>query len=486
MLDPSDAIPVALDCLARSKVSHGDVRVVRVLEETINTRNGAVETMTRSESFGFGIRVLRNGGWGYAASADLVPREIVRICSLACRIAAACTGLRERAVVLAPQPAVTGSYVTPVERDPFTVPFEERLDLLVSLNETGQKVKGVTVATAHLGFRREEKHFASTEGSRIQQVITHSGGGISATAMGGHREMGRRSYPSSQEGQYEARGYELIERLNLTEHTQRIGEEAVALLAAPPAPSEQTTLVLDGPQVALQIHESIGHPLELDRVFGAEANFSGTSFATPDQLGKLRYASPMITVQSDATFPGGLGTFGFDDEGVPAQRVDLIREGVLVGYISSRETAALIGGRSSGAMLADGWQNLPLVRMTNTNLLPGSLRTEEIIAGTDKGIFLSGTTSWSIDDRREGFEFGCEVGWLIRNGRLAEMVKSPAYSGSTVEFWNSCDAVASGKEWRIWGTPNCGKGQPGQTMRVGQGASPCRFRNVSIHPAQRT
>lgn len=481
MLDPSDIITRALNRTERLNASYADTRVVRIVEETLSTKNGVVEGMSRSESLGFGVRVLKNGGWGYPASAELTPAEVDRVCALACKIAVASGRLKERAVRLAPTLRVIGTYSTPVEKDPFLIPWEDRLELLVMLNEETARTKGVTTATAHLGFRRENSHFGSSEGSRIEQTIVHSGAGISATAMGSsRREMGQRTYPSSQDGQYEARGYELIEHLRLAENAGRVGEEAVALLRAKEAPAGELTIILDAPQVSLQVHESIGHPLELDRVFGAEANFSGTSFATVDQLNKLRYTSEIVNVQADATFPGGLGTFGFDDEGVPAQRIDLIREGILVGYLSSRETASLIGRKSSGAMRADGWQNIPLIRMTNTNLLPGNKSTEELIAGTDEGLFLSGTTSWSIDDRRENFEFGCEVGWMIHKGKLGEMVKNPTYSGSTVAFWNSCDAIAQAKDWRIWGTPNSGKGQPGQTARVGQGASPARFRNVKV------
>ncbi|MDH4223117.1 MAG: TldD/PmbA family protein, partial [candidate division Zixibacteria bacterium] len=250
------------------------------------------------------------------------------------------------------------------------------------------------------------------------------------------------------------------------------------LLSAKECPSGLKTIVLDGAQLSLQIHESIGHPLELDRILGAEKNFSGTSFATLDKLNKLKYGSEIVNVVTDSSFPGGLGTFGYDDEGVKAQRKDLIKNGILVGYLTSRETAPLIKTTSNGSMKADGWGNIPIIRMTNTLLLPGNHSFEDLISGVDDGIYMETVSSWSIDDNRENFQMGCEIGWEIKNGKLGEMIKNPTYSGNTVEFWNSCDAIASEKYFKLWGTPNCGKGQPGQNAGTCQGCSPARFRNV--------
>jgi TldD protein len=235
----------------------------------------------------------------------------------------------------------------------------------------------------------------------------------------------------------------------------------------------------------LQVHESVGHPTELDRVLGMEAAFAGTSFVGVEDLGTLRYGSELVNITADATIDGGLGSFGYDDEGVAAQRVDLIRSGVLVGFQTSRETAASIGGeRSNGTMRAEGWENFPLIRMTNINLLPGEGSLEDLIADVDEGIFMVTNKSWSIDDKRKNFQFGCEIAWEIRNGKLGRMLKNPRYTGITTDFWSSCDAIAGEGEWRVWGTPNCGKGQPGQAMRVGHGTSPARFRNVTAGFAQ--
>lgn len=253
---------------------------------------------------------------------------------------------------------------------------------------------------------------------------------------------------------------------------------AIELLTAKQCETGIKTLILGESQLALQVHESCGHPTELDRVLGMEANYAGTSFMTPDLLGNLQYGSSLVNIVSDATSPRGLGTYGYDDEGVPAQKVYLIKDGLFTGYQSSRETAPIINQVSNGTMRAESWNDIPLVRMPNINLLPGDSTLEEMIAGTEDGLLLTTNRSWSIDDKRLNFQFGTEIGWEIKDGKLGCMVKNPTYGGRTPEFWNSCDAIANKDYFNIWGTPNCGKGQPSQTMRVGHGVSYARFRNV--------
>lgn len=243
------------------------------------------------------------------------------------------------------------------------------------------------------------------------------------------------------------------------------------------------TLILDATQAALQVHESCGHPTELDRVLGFEAAYAGTSYLMPDMLGSFRYGSEAVTISADATSPRGLGTFGYDDEGVPAQRMLLIDQGIFTGYLTSRETAARFDQPSGGTVRAESWNRLPLIRMTNINLEPGTSSLEEMIATTEHGVYLETNRSWSIDDRRLNFQFGTQAGWEIRDGRRVRLIRNPLYSGSTPEFWNSCDAVAGAAEWQMYGTINCGKGQPGQVIHVGHGAAPCRFRNVAVRPA---
>jgi TldD protein len=242
---------------------------------------------------------------------------------------------------------------------------------------------------------------------------------------------------------------------------------------------------VDSSQLGLQIHESIGHPIELDRVLGSEANYAGMSFLTLDQLNHLRYGSEIVNVVCDARLEHGpgLGTFAFDDEGVPAQGTDIIRHGQFVGYMTSRETAGEVGqDRSNGCMRADGWGRLPLIRMTNVSLEPGNQSLDEVF-DVDHAIYMETNKSWSIDDKRYNFQFGCEIGWEIRNGKRVRMLKNPSYSGISTEFWNACSAIAGREHWTLWGVPNCGKGQPEQVMGTGHGASPARFRKIKIGSA---
>jgi TldD protein len=479
MEDYTKLAELALNFTKEKGASYADIRIEEIEEENTSVKSGAVELIEKSTDFGFGIRVIANGSWGFAASADLSPESIEKTSRLAVEVAKASSKVKNKDIVLSPLAKTVDSYKTPVVTDPFSIPLKEKLDYLLHLDSLMKNVSGINLTEALMNFIRRNKFFANSEGAIIQQLIIQSGAGISATAMKSHREMGTRSYPNSS-GQHQTKGYELIRELDFEKNAERIAEEAVALLSAKECPSGKTTIILDGPQLSLQIHESIGHPLELDRVFGAERNFSGTSFATVDKLNNLKYGSEIVNVVNDSTSPFGLGTFGYDDEGVKASRSFLIKNGILVGYLTSRETAPLIGTTSNGCMRASNWANIPLIRMTNTNLLPGDKTLEEMISEVDDGIYMQTVRTWSIDDNRENFQMGCEIGREIKNGKLGEMIKNPSYSGNTVEFWNSCDAIANEKYWQIWGTPNCGKGQPGQNMPTSQGCSPARFRNVKI------
>jgi TldD protein len=334
-----------------------------------------------------------------------------------------------------------------------------------------------------MAFVREHKTFASTEDSLIDQEIVEGGCGIMALATDLESgEVQVRSYPNSVGRHQQTRGYEFILEQKLAENAGRVGEEAVALLTADQCPSYNAlTVILDSSQVALQIHESCGHPIELDRVLGTEAAFAGTSFLTPDKLGNFRYGSDVINITADATIPGGLGTFGYDDEGVPAQKTDIVKNGLFVGYLTSRETAQQLDLRASnGAMRADGWNRIPIIRMTNVNLLPGTWDVNDLIADTDDGIWMETNRSWSIDDKRLNFQFGTEMAWEIKGGKKTRLLKNATYTGITPQFWGSCDAVGNEKSWVVWGTPNCGKGQPPQVAHTGHGAAPARFRNVRV------
>lgn len=488
MIDWKKITEIALNTARDKGASYSDVRIVQTQDEGVSIKNGVPELTDRSESMGFGIRVIAFGCWGFASSSDFNSDNIKRVAELSVKIAKASARVKKDDVSLAPleleetsgkKGKIIDSYQTPIEIDPFTIDLKEKLQYLLHLDELMRKVSGVRLTDAFMSFRKEKKYFTSSEGARIDQLIVHTGAGMSVTAMKSHRDMATRSYPSSS-GQYESKGYELIKELNFEENAERVAQQTIALMEAKPCESGQKTIILDGAMASLQIHESIGHPLELDRVFGAEKNFSGTSFATPDNLGKLKYASDIVNVVTDPTSPGGLGTFRYDDEGVKAEREYLIKDGVLVSYLSSRQTAHMINRKSNASMRAEGWGNVPIVRMTNTNLLPQDKTLDDLISEIDDGVYMEGVSSWSIDDNRDNFKMGTEIGWEIKNGKLGDMIKKPAYSGNTIEFWNSCDGIADEKHWKIWGTPNCGKGQPVQNSRVSQGTSPCRFRNIKV------
>jgi TldD protein len=462
--------------------SYADVRVMDIRYRDISTKNGEVGTLAESESLGIGIRVIAGGSWGFA-STDRLTREGVQACAAeAVAIAKASALAKTHDVVLAAESSHVDTWQNPYIKDPFRIPVERQIELLLAADQEMRKVKGVTVAEGSMAFRRIEQYFASSTGSAIHQVKMLSGAGIVATAFAGS-EIQKRSYPNSFGGQHMLRGYELIEELNLVAHAGRIAEESVALHSAVQCPQGTSDIILESGQLGLQIHESVGHPIELDRVLGMEANFAGMSFLTVDKLRKLRYGSDIVNVVADARLEHGLGlgTFGYDDEGVPAQCTPIITDGLFTGYLSNRETAADIGEtRSGGTMRTESWNRLPIIRMTNISLLPGTWKYDDLIADTGDAILMETNRSWSIDDRRYHFQFSTEIGWEIKGGKKGRMIKNPSYSGITTEFWNSCDAICSREYWTLWGTPNCGKGQPMQTMGTGHGASPSRFRNVKI------
>lgn len=458
---------------------YADVRFVRRHVETITVRDGHLAGLSIDESAGFGVRVLYDGSWGFASSATVSQAEVERVTELAVAIAKASRKVQRTPVQLGQPVTTRGTYRTPLVEDPFAVSLEEKIALLMAADAELRAVKGIRSSEASLGCQKELKTFASTEGAYIEQELVETGCGIVATAVGDH-DVQRRSYPNSFGRHQATRGFELVREVDLVGNARRIAAEAVALLTAPACPSTVTTLVLDPTQLALQVHESIGHAIELDRVFGMEASFAGTSFLAPDMLDGFRYGSELVTVTADATAPGGLGTFGFDDEGIPAQTSPIIEQGVFRGFLSSRETASRIGRESNGTMRADGWQRMPIIRMTNVNLLPGEHSFERLIGEVDDGVYMHTNKSWSIDDKRLNFQFGCEIAWEIKGGKLGRMLKNPTYTGLTPEFWANCDAIGDQSQWQIWGTPNCGKGQPGQTAHVGHGAAPARFRNVRV------
>src|SRR6202451_1706010 len=477
----------ALNIAAQRGASYADARIADDRSRALSTKNGKVGGASDSESFGVGVRVIADGAWGFAASDDLGRAAVEATAARAVDIAKASSRVKQRDIQLAPEKPVTAEWTTPIQIDPFTTSVEQNIDLLLKIDAELRAVAGVTWAETNMNFRREEQWFVSSEDANIHQTKYTTGVGYAAYAFAGS-EIQKRSYPNSYGGQGQNKGYELIAELKLLENACRVGEEAVALLKAEQCPEGVCNIILDGSQLGLQIHESVGHPIELDRVLGMEANFAGTSFLTLEKLRHLRYGSDLVNVVADARqeHGPGLGTFGFDDEGVAAQCTPIITNGLFTGYLSSRETAHTIGeSRSGGTLRAEGWNRLPMIRMTNISLLPGEspLTLEQLIASTDHGILMETNRSWSIDDKRYNFQFGCEMGWEIRNGKRVRLLKNPSYSGITTEFWNSMDAICSRDERTLWGTPNCGKGQPQQVMGTGHGAAPSRFRGTKVGSA---
>ena len=468
------AVEGALDAGA----TYADARVVVRRHERVVARNGDIDSTDKDEDAGVGVRALLGSSWGFAATSDLGDGAARLAGEEAAAIARASARVPGPDLVLADVDVSQTSWSSPASEDPFGVSLSEKADLLVASTGDMMAVNGVEVALGTLEFWDTDKWFVSSQGHEIHQHIVESGGGISATAVG-ESETQRRSYPQSF-GEYQTGGYEVIRGFDLRRHAPRLASEAVELLTADACPSGRFDLILEGSQLALQIHESVGHAIELDRILGWEAAFAGTSFLDLDRLGSLRYGSDLMNITADATIPGALGSFGFDDEGTPARSVDIVREGTWVGVLSGRDSAHVAGLDPGGMMRADGFNRMPMVRMTNVGLRPGESSLDEIVAATEYGILMETNRSWSIDDKRLNFQFGCEVGWEVVDGEVGRMLKNPTYTGITPQFWASMDMLAGGDEWHPWGTPNCGKGQPMQVGHTGHPAAPARFHEVRV------
>ena len=464
---------------AGTHADYADARHVISRAERISTRNGNLDGLSSREEAGVGVRVRVGGAWGFAATRDCERAGLEDALARALEVARSQPAAPSAPLV--PEPPARGEHISPVAIDPFEVALEHKLDVLLAADAAMAGERGVSVRHAHFLAFSEHKIFASSEGALCEQRSTECGGGVTALAVG-DTESQVRSYPASFRGDVAQAGYEHFSGLRLAAEAPRVASEAVELLAAPVCPEGRTTIVIDGEQLALQLHESVGHAAELDRVLGGEASYAGTSFLSPADLGALRYGSELMNVTADATNAGGLGSFGWDDEGVEARAAPLVEDGVLRGFLSSRESAAEIGlERSGGCMRAEGFARQPIVRMTNVNLAPGDAGTlDDLIASTERGIYLETNRSWSIDSRRLHFQFGTEAAWEIVDGERRRLLRNPSYSGTTPEFWASLDAICSPSEWRLWGLINCGKGEPGQAIRVSHGAAPARFRDVLV------
>ena len=448
--------------------------------EQLRVSGGGVDGIECSSEEGVGIRVAVPGhGFGFAATREATKTGLELALARAVAIARALPASAPRAPLPAVPPA-RGHWASACEIDPFALSLEERLELLLKAEELLRGDPRIVRGVAESLAIRTVAAFASSDGAACTQESTECGGGISAyAAADGESQL--RSYPSGHGGSVALAGHEHLLALDLASHAPRVAEEALALLSAAPCPAGRTTLVLGDEQLALQIHESIGHALELDRILLGEASYAGTSWVSLGDVGTLRYGSPKLAISADATLPGGLGSFAWDDEGVAAQRTVLIEDGVLRATLSDRQSAAAVGTTSSGAARADGFARQPIVRMTNVSLEPGDAGTlDELIADVQSGVYMETNRSWSIDDRRLHFQFGTEIGREIRGGKLGRLLRNPTYAGLTPKFWNSLDAVASAPAWRLWGLLNCGKGEPGQYAHVSHGTPPARFSDVEV------
>jgi TldD protein len=468
-----DVASAAVEAALAAGARYADARVMHRRSESMNARNGEIENLSQDETAGVGVRALVGSSWGFFAVPDFERAKSAGAAATA--IARASARVPGPAVELVTTEARQDSWASGCEIDPLGVALSTKGDLLTGATGEAHRA-GADLAEGIYQVWDTRKWFVSSEGHRIDQHIRESGAGISATVIG-EGETQRRSYPAFR-GQYGTQGWELVERLDLGAHATRIAEEARALLTAPACPAEETTLILGSEQMALQIHESVGHAIELDRILGWEAAYAGTSWLDLAQLNRLRYGSELMNILIDPTIPGALGSFGYDDEGTPAAARPAVKDGIWVGTLAGRDSAAVAGLDYAGSVRADGWARLPMVRMTNVGLAPGPHTLDEMIAATDDGVFMENNRSWSIDDKRLNFQFGCEIAWEIKNGKRGRMLRNPTYTGIGPRFWRSLDMLSS--ETVAWGTPNCGKGQPSQIGHTGHPSAPGRFQGVRV------
>ena len=479
---------LAVETAERLGASYADARFVEVEQEDLTLHNGVLDRSSLQEERGLGVRVLVDGAWGFAAAAgdeESAPEELAKRATDAARALAAA---RRRPVELAPGDAPgggleSGEWRTPVIEDPFGLSLADKVGFLQDVDRAMRDQPGdeaIVARDVSLGLRRERQHFVASGGVQQYQELVRSGAGLSATAAK-DGAVETRSYPASFGGNYRSAGFEFVRSLGLEEHGARVVSESLQLCEAPVCPAGERDLILMGNQLMLQIHESVGHPNELDRVFGHEVDLAGDSFATTDKLDGFQYGSDIVNLVADSTVDGGLDTRGWDDDGIRSDAFHVVENGVFKGYHTSREWAGAIGDPKSRATnRAEGWYNPPIIRITNLSLMPGTWKLDDLIADTEDGVLCDTVKMWSIDQRRLNFQFTTELGWEIKDGKKVRMVRRPTYQGSTPEFWRSCDAICDADHFTLWGVPNCGKGNPMQVAEMSHGAAPARFRKQTF------
>lgn len=470
----------ALAAARKAGATYADIRISRHRNQYISTRERQVQWTNDTDDFGFGVRVIVDGAWGFASSSLVTTRSIASAVDTAVEIARANAILQSAPVQLAPTQAYRESWTTPIAVNPFDVPLKEKVDLLLAINDQMLRTKGINYCESTLFQTSEDKFFASSEGSFIHQEIYRIWPQYEATAVSSD---GSDFQSCSGHTSPMGRGYEYLTEFPLLDDARRAGEDALAKLSADPIVPGVRDLVLMPSHLWLVIHESIGHATELDRALGFEANYAGTSFVTPDNLGKLQYGSPLVHVVGDRTEKHGLATVGFDDDGVKASRFDIIRDGRFVGYQTTREQVHWIGDEHShGCSYADSYGHVPMQRMPNVSLLPSDSKTtpEDLIAGIDDGVLIHGSGSWSIDQQRRNFQFGGQVFYRIKGGKIDGMYRDVAFQAMTLDFWKSMDAICGREHYALGGSYWCGKAQPGQIAPVSHGSAPARFRTVKF------
>ncbi|MBE9163721.1 TldD/PmbA family protein [Tychonema sp. LEGE 06208] len=476
---------LAVELIRKSGCEYGDVRFCSYRRQSLYARDRSLSNISDNVSSGFGVRVLLDGAWGFAASHNKTPAEVTRIVALAVEIAKGSRLTQKEPVRLVPVAKYVDTYITPIAIDPFSVSVADKAELLLTINERllAHESQGIKKAYSFLTFNREDKVFASTEGSLIEQTIYRSYPGFGCTAIAGGDAQSR-----SYERPPLNIGYEHINPEDLLSQVERVAAEAIEKVAAPKVPAGICkSLILKPTNLFLTIHESVGHPTELDRVYGYESNFAGTSFATTDKLNKLQYAAPWVNFKCDRTQPHGRGTMGYDDEGVKSQDWYVVKDGILVDYLTDRETAYRLGRASSnGSACADSWSSVPMVRIPNLGLEPGpdggshTATLDQMIADTEDGILIDGIGSFSIDQQRRNFQFGGDGFWKVEKGKVVGMLKDVTYHSMSTDFWNQVDAIGPASERVQCGTNMCGKGEPMQVAQMTHACVPVRVRDIQI------
>jgi TldD protein len=470
---------IALDAAKKHGASYADIRICRYNNEVIFTREERMEFINNSENFGFGIRVLLDGTWGFASSSLITEARILQMTERAVQIAKANALIQNRKVELETIPAYTDTYVMPMKRDPFSVLTDEKVNLLLRINAEAQK-SGADFCSSYLMFVKEEKYFASSVGSFIDQTRVRSYPSFTVTSV--DKSTGKfetRTSLAAPRGE----AYEYIEHYDFIGEVQQATEESKMKHKALSVSEGKKDLILHPSHLWLTIHESVGHATELDRALGYEANYAGTSFATPDKLHHLKYGSEYITILGDRTEENGLATIKYDDDGVKTVSFPIVEKGEFVGYQTAMGQAKQIGQtQSNGCSFADSWDKFPIQRMPNVSLQPSdkNISMTDLIGGVDDGVLIMGDGSWSIDQQRYNFQFGGQVYYEIKHGKVGQMLRDVAYQSNTTDFWNACDGVAGKSEYFLGGSFYCGKGQPGQIAPVSHGSVPARFRGINI------